>query len=192
MVVVTCAILLALGAVSASAENFNYANDSTTCNARPCPQTNKSFYRYYDANLPSSYESATTATHTDSFSNVPGWNSYLTSSHDESDVHYLRDDSISANVAGVYSCSTQVNNNQQCSHGHVRYNTRYSSWGSTRKKALACHETAHSVGLFHPEDDSLGAEDTRGCVATVHLFEGTPYPYLGDHNIYHLRYSNPY
>lgn len=57
-------------------------------------------------------------------------------------------------------------------------------------------DVAHAVGLQHPNHDTLpinrGAEDIYGCVATPHIFSSEPYYYLGTHNVWHMRYSNPY
>ena len=190
----TFVVVGVLAALPATAGNFNYGDDSELCNGAytaPCPRTNKNFYRYYDANLPTTYETATSATHNDTYTAVPGWNSY-TSSHADSDVHYLIDD-LPSGVAGSYTCSTTAYSNQQCSHGHVRYDVDFNYFSAAQKKALACHETAHSVGLHHPNSDVFGTEELYGCVSTPHIFrQADAYPYIGQHSSSHMQVSNPY
>jgi len=50
--------------------------------------------------------------------------------------------------------------------------------------------------LQHPNHDGqaniIGAEDIYGSVATPHVFSNDPYFYLGTHNVWHMRYSDPY
>ncbi|NYG59057.1 hypothetical protein BJ980_001980 [Nocardioides daedukensis] len=187
-------LLAVLLGPNANADNFNYGNDSLTCTNQPCPQTNKNFYRYHDANLPAMWEDAVNDTHWNTYTVVPGWNSYNTVVHNDADVHYLIDTTLDYDTAGTYVCSTQSSGGQTCDHGHIRFNgiAPYNSWGAVRKEALACHESAHSVGLKHPTSNVAGAEATYGCVATPHLFSGPPEPDLKSHNRSHMQVSNPY
>jgi hypothetical protein len=69
----------------------------------------------------------------------------------------------------------------RCTHGHIRYkNTGLST--TTYERALACHETGHSVGLRH-KGTTANTESIVRC-----MWDPVPAndPYLGTHNVAHI------
>jgi hypothetical protein len=67
----------------------------------------------------------------------------------------------------------------RCRHGHVRYKNSSLST-NTYEKALACHETGHSVGLRH--QGSLSQSTVRCMYNPVPSTD----PYVGTHNVNHI------
>lgn len=158
-------------------------NDCTYAGAAtPCAANNKNHYFYRDSNLPTTWEVAVEATRTGTYSNVPGWNTFSTTSHASADVHFLRDDGIGSALIGQYSCSTILSNGR-CDHAHIRFNHDYSQLTDGQKRSVACHETGHSLALTHPPDDDAA-------IYQCMVVDGFPIP-LGAHNVWHLQ-TNPW
>jgi hypothetical protein len=73
------------------------------------------------------------------------------------DVFFFIDDTLPQNVFGRYECiqfSTLVAN--ACHRAEVRFNGgRIAGFNDNELWKLACHETGHTVGLWHPTDPGV-------------------------------------
>jgi hypothetical protein len=83
---------------------------------------------------------------------------------------------------GYHDCVYWVSfSRTRCRHGHIRYkNAGLSS--PTYERALACHETGHSVGLRH-KGSTANSQSVVRCV-----WNPVPAndPYVGSHNVAHI------
>lgn len=68
--------------------------------------------------------------------------------HNTADVHHFDSDYGDTGWYGVYNC--QVGSYPTCTHGHIKYNL-WAGLGltTTKRRAIACQEFGHSVGLQH-------------------------------------------
>lgn len=87
---------------------------------------------------------------------------------------------LSSPYVGMYWCNDAVDNYlYSCDQGYVRITTNT----SYHRRALACHETGHAVGLLHGgnADPIVSSTDSRlGCMRTP--FDADSYT-LGPHNV---------
>jgi hypothetical protein len=81
------------------------------------------------------------------------------SGHDSSDASVYDNDYQCCTWQGYYSCD-QAASSTICKHAHIQYNLRY-TMSKEVKRAVACVENGHSVGLKHE-----GAVD-GSCLKTV-------------------------
>jgi hypothetical protein len=83
-------------------------------------------------------------------------------------------------LIGYHDCVYWVSGSRtRCRHGHIRYKNSSLST-NTYEKALACHETGHSVGLRH--QGSLSQSTVRCMYNPVPSTD----PYVGSHNVAHI------
>lgn len=84
-----------------------------------------------------------------------------TSSHSSSRIHLIDDYYGKTGWSGVAYSS------HHASHSHVKYNKTYiSSWGTDKKRAIACQEIGHVLGLGHGGGD---------CMAFTYFSNWSPY-----------------
>lgn len=184
--IVASVVTALTAAAPVSADNFEYGGCSD--HLRPCWQTNKNIYVFYDANLPEVWRDAVRAVRRDELNPLPGWQTYY-GSHADADVHYLRDDAIGTNVMGEYFCS-ELGSTGYCDHAHVRFNHGFTTMWETLRKKVACHETGHSVGLHH-RDPAVATIATYGCMISGKQM-GNYTGDLANHNRWHMQNSAPY
>jgi len=96
--------------------------------------------------------------------------------------HYAIGSMPISGLIGYHDCVYWVSfSRTRCRHGHVRYKNSGLST-TTYERALACHETAHSVGLRH-HGSSANSQSIVHCV-----WNPVPSndPYVGSHNVAHI------
>ncbi|MFN2624747.1 MAG: hypothetical protein ABR520_01510 [Mycobacteriales bacterium] len=168
-----------VGAISAAhASNFGGCAANTT---QACFANNSTHYMYYD--LTSGWRAATEATRTQSYETTN-----LTTILSESqyaDVLYGIDTVFTAGF-GYYRCLSWVNDGQgKCAKAEVNYSgPRGPELTSSQLQSVACHETGHSVGLWHPADKGLTDDPNIYQCATNRA--GSFPPLLGSHNVGHI------
>lgn len=109
-----------------------------------------------------------------------------TNTHDDNeDLYYGVDDSLPPNVYGIYTCHFYLSG-QRCTHAHIRYHgAEIAGLSDDDLQALACHETGHSLGLWHPADRGYTNDpNTFGCMVQG-FYPGKP-KYLQTHNTIHI------
>lgn len=103
---------------------------------------------------------------TDPFQNAANWSRInnigttdLTTgvaSHSNADVHVV-DAFYDETWIAQYACLDRSTfHPSRCLHAHVRFDLS-DSWGDGRRRAAACHEFGHSVGLGHRTQDCMKA-----------------------------------
>jgi hypothetical protein len=87
-----------------------------------------------------------------------------------------------AGLIGYHDCVYWVSlSRTRCRHGHIRYRNASLST-TTYERALACHETGHSVGLRHRGTTA----NTQSIVRCVWNPVPPGDPYVGSHNVAHI------
>lgn len=173
------AILVAMLSPAPASANFWHG-----CNtSQPCPANSTHHIFYYSTNLGPQTKGGVEATRTLSFDNVPGWSTTTMEFHGSSDVQYYPGDLPTGTLAR-YLC--QEPSGGVCNHGHIRFDwsniTAAGMDNALDLQALACAETAHSVGLGHPEDFNVSNDPGTYYCMLNYVYSGMP-RYLGSHNV---------
>lgn len=134
---------------------------------------NGSQSRYYDAGFTAGARAATNWTIEYSYQPTDMYWYYTTTDiHGSNDIWYTVDP-LPPGVAGLADCRA-LQDPDECEHWHVTYDEPW--WigaGDVSRRALACHETGHTVGLKH---------GPYGCMEVGQY----PNQYLGTHNRDHI------
>lgn len=95
------------------------------------------------------------------------------------DVYHENNDNLANGVNAIYFCVTDAAG-YRCNHAHVQYHGDYNTTAAggaiqnsvSRRYALACHETGHSVGLLHTSEDSNPntQNEDKGCMYNNPVF----------------------
>lgn len=108
--------------------------------------------------------------------------------HDEHvDIWYHFDGADLPNGAvGLASCQNW--SGHVCDHWHVLFDDEaIASYWNLPLQSLACHETGHTVGLTHPENDNDAAGGGTWSDKYKCMLSSLPTPHLlGDHNVAHI------
>lgn len=97
-------------------------------------------------------------------------------------------------AVGAWFCvekETQAVGEKRCEHGHIFFNSTIISLtpSDSHRRAFACHETGHSLGLHHDNFDTDTPEiggfgEDKQCMETDLQLE--PEHFVGSHNGEHL------
>lgn len=97
---------------------------------------------------------------------------------------------IAGDVIGQYRCLTNATG-WRCEHAHILFDPGAAEdLADQWLRALACHETGHSIGLTHAPDGIPFYGPQSGvirCMATPLL----PDSYIGPHNVMHISANYP-
>lgn len=95
--------------------------------------------------------------------------------------HYAVGSMPQPNLLGFHNCIT-YHSSRRCNHAHLRYAN--SDLGTvTFERALACHETGHSVGLQH-SGPAANSQSVVRCMWNNPL--PSTDPLVGPHNVAHI------
>lgn len=174
-------MLLLLVAMPGANGNFNDEGCFSYGLELPCPADSK-HHIYFYLGLPGRFVTATETSRLQSYDQGGGWTTVQTTHHDSSDAHFM-DDNLPPGAVGEYTCSVLYGGGR-CDHAHIRYDVAAADdLSDDELQSLACHETGHSVGLSHPEDD--GQPDDPNVYHCM-VIDGWP-RFLGSHNVWHLQ-----
>jgi hypothetical protein len=172
--------LLLAGTSTAFADNWGAIYDEPTSVSF---QDDSLMSYQWDTNLSSDMRTASDRTLTGSYATTDlNILKYADGHRDDLNNHYAIGPPPIAGKLGYHDCVYWVSfSRTRCRHGHVRYTNRSLST-DTYEKALACHETGHSVGLRH-KGSSANSQSIVRCV-----WDPVPStdPYLGSHNVAHI------
>mgnify|MGYP001947612537 CR=1 FL=1 len=111
------------------------------------------------------------------------------------DVYYWNNHYAPANLYGYEVCIDGNSDPEECDHFHVAFHGDYIvelgyANDALALKAMACHETGHTVGLTHPSDAALPAVDSvdyfRCLQDPVTEIDHWPFQLMGAHNVEHV------
>jgi hypothetical protein len=188
-------ILLATLAGLASANNFAGDQAGFTCSTAPANEVclADSSHHTFFKDVGPNYSAAIDATLND------GWaaTTVLTvgpaaEAHGGTDAYYFYSN-LGGGLLGQVNCLTLGPNPGRCIHFHVELDVNEAiaqGWGDgsgfdqNRLQAIACHETGHTLGLFHVTG---GSATTYHCMrnTTTANFETVPST-IGPHNRAHI------
>jgi hypothetical protein len=176
---VAACVTLAL-ATPASADNFGAIYDEPTSVSL---QDDRTMSYQFDSNLSAHMRSASDWTLINSY-NTTDLNVVKFADGHRNDLnnHYAIGAMPLPGLIGYHDCVYWVSlSRTRCRHGHIRYNNAGLST-TTYERALACHETGHSVGLRHKGTTA----NTQSIVRCVWTPLNPNDPYLGAHNVAHI------
>jgi hypothetical protein len=176
---ITAAVTLAL-ATPARADNFGAIYQEPTSVSF---QDDRYLSYQFDSNLSAHMRSASDWTLVHSYNTTDLVVSKFADGHrNDLNNHYAIGAMPSPGLIGYHDCVYWKSlSRTRCTHGHIRYENAGLST-TTYERALACHETGHSVGLRH-KGTTANSQSIVRCVWTP---VPTNDPYLGAHNVAHI------
>lgn len=192
LIVAGCTSFLAGGlAPPAAAKNFGSCDAGTAYNACMVPSRNVGV----SMNLGPRLMTATRRTLIDSYNTTNLSVTISSGTADEgAEIHYAVTTGLFPGVAGRYDCINFSSTAGRCSHGHVSFSSDLGFYEDEQLQKLACHETGHAVGLWHPADRGYSNDDvaTFRCMVEGRRAVSEQAQLLGSHNVGHINYPGRY